>query len=100
MAAKASSRMKNKCLMVNGVMQTIDGLHNYRLSTLKNLKGVPFERENYAGDGRDDFNGYLELDETGCRYICPGERGNNFYTSDPVLVKLLKRRHDEYKKDI
>jgi hypothetical protein len=52
------------------------------------------------GDGYicDDWESYQRPSSNGIGYcaIVPGERGNNFYTEDPVAVKILRRKWEEH----
>ena len=66
------------------------------ISDLNYFSEIPFE---YQGDGLDDFEKYQRPSSNGVGYvaICPGERGNNYYVDDPVTVKILRRRYDEWK---
>ena len=66
------------------------------ISDLNYFSEIPFE---YQGDGLDDFEKYQRPSSNGVGYvaICPGERGNNYYVDDPVTVKILCRRYDEWK---
>lgn len=54
----------------------------------------------YQGDGLDDFNHYQRPCSNGIGYvsICPGERGNNYYVDDPLVVSYLKKKYDKYMK--
>jgi len=60
------------------------------------FKDIPFM---YQGDGMDDFNKFQRPSSNGIGYvaICPGEPGNNFYTEDPVAVKILTRKFNRFK---
>lgn len=57
---------------------------------------LPYE---YQGDGMDDYNMYQRPSSNGVGYvaICPGERGNNFYVDDPLLVDFLKKKYNKWK---
>lgn len=52
---------------------------------------VPYE---YKGDGMDDYNKYQRPASNGVGYaaICPGERANNHYVDDPILVAYLTKK--------
>lgn len=54
----------------------------------------------YEGDGLDDYNHYQRPCSNGIGYvsICPGERGNNYYVDDPLVVSYLKKKYDKYMK--
>lgn len=56
---------------------------------------IPYE---YQGDGMDDYSRYQRPAGNGMGYvaICPGERGNNFYTDDPILVKYLTKKYNRH----
>lgn len=62
---------------------------------VKYFSEIPYE---YQGDGLDDFNKYQRPCSNGIGWvaICPGERGNNYYTDDPFAVKILRRKYDAY----
>ena len=83
-------------------MQTENSNHNNgfekRRKLIEFFKNVPFK---YEGDGLDDFNSYQKPSRDGVGYVsvCPGERGNNVYVDDPILVSYLKKKYDKYWKD-
>lgn len=52
----------------------------------------------FKGDYLDDFSFYQRPSSNGIGYvaICPGERGNNIYINDPILVKYLKSKYEKH----
>ena len=52
----------------------------------------------YQGDGLDDYNKYQRPCSNGVGYVavCPGEPANNYYVDDPLTVKCLKRKYNEW----
>lgn len=51
----------------------------------------------YEGDGLDDYSMYQRPSSNGVGYvaICPGERGNNYYVDDPLLVNYLTAKYNK-----
>lgn len=57
---------------------------------------IPYEMP----DGElNDYDKYQRPSSNGVGYVavCPGERANNFYVDDPILVKYLNRKYNEWK---
>ena len=85
-------RQRNKRLDTNNKSKTKEVIE-----ILEYFKNIPYE---YLGDGFDDFNKYQRPSSNGIGYvaICPGEKGNNYYTENPTAVKILKRKYEEWEK--
>lgn len=64
--------------------------------TLRYFNTIPYE---YEGDGLDDYNSFQRPASNGEGYvaICPGESGNNVYVDDPIAVKILTRKYNDWK---
>lgn len=106
---------KRKCLLRHGVNSAqVSRMHEVHESRWQNrlnaqykshskkvheileyFSSIPYE---YQGDGWDDFNKYQRPASNGIGWvaICPGERGNNYYTDDPVAVAILRRKYDAW----
>lgn len=71
--------------------------HSKRVDMLDYFSQIPYE---YEGDGWDDYNKYQRPSRDGKGYvaICPGESCNNVYVDDKILVALLTKRYEEYRK--
>lgn len=68
--------------------------HAARVEDLRFFAAIPYPHE-FTGDGWSDWERYQRpaSDGRGWVAICPGERGNNYYTADPVTVEILRRRY-------
>ena len=66
-----------------------------RREDISYFKNIPYE---YKGDGLDDYNHYQCpcSDGEGYESICPGERRNNYYVSDPLTVRYLKSKYEKH----
>lgn len=66
-----------------------------RRECLAYFAGIPYE---YQGDGMDDYNRYQRPASNGVGYvaICPGERANNYYVDDPILVAYLTKKYNKH----
>ena len=69
--------------------------HKERVAILRRFANIPYE---YQGEGWEDWKLYQRptLNGTGYCAICPGERANNIYIEDPILVTLLKKRYNKH----
>ena len=80
-----------------------DNLEKTRLAQIKRdleyFSTIPYE---YLGEGDDDYISYQRPSSNGIGYvsICVGERGNNYYVDDPITVAILKRKYENYKRQI
>ena len=56
---------------------------------------IPYQ---FEGDRFDDYSRYQRPSSNGIGYvsICPGERGNNYYVDDAILVKYLTSKFNKY----
>lgn len=68
----------------------------WRKEMISTFAAIPFE---YQGEGLDDYNFYQRPSSNGVGYValCPGERGNNIYVEDELLVNYLTAKFNESK---
>lgn len=66
-----------------------------RREMIKYFAAIPYE---YEGDGTDDYNLYQRPSSNGIGYVavCPGERANNTYIGDKILVAYLKKKYEKH----
>lgn len=70
-----------------------------RRSLIRAFASIPYA---YKGDGMDDYSLTQRPSSNGIGYcaVCPGERGNNIYTDDPIAVAYLTKKYSKYKAGI
>ena len=66
-----------------------------RREMIKYFAAIPYE---YEGDYMDDYSKYQRPASNGVGYvaICPGERANNIYVEDKLLVAYLTKKYEKY----
>lgn len=64
-----------------------------RRELIEFFKNVPYTNE---GKGNEDYLYTQRPTEKGYIAICQGERGNNVYTEDKLLVKYLTSKYNKY----
>lgn len=64
-----------------------------RRELIEFFKNVPYT---YEGEGNEDFLFVQKPTEKGYIAICQGERGNNVYTEDKLLVKYLTAKYNKH----
>ena len=64
-----------------------------RRELIEFFKNVPYI---YEGKGNEDFLFVQKPTEKGYIAICQGERGNNVYTEDKLLVKYLTAKYNKH----
>ncbi|MGN1221258.1 MAG: hypothetical protein ACI4TU_09990 [Candidatus Cryptobacteroides sp.] len=67
----------------------------WRREVIAFFASIPFE---FEGDGFDDYSRFQRPSSNGVGYVsvCPGERGNNYYVDDPILVKYLTTKFHKH----
>ena len=72
---------------------TFNGI--WRRKMLNYFATIPYK---YEGDYMDDYEKYQRPSSNGIGYvaICPGERANNTYIEDKILVAYLKKKYERY----
>lgn len=70
--------------------------HERRVDFLNYFRDIPTDME-FDGDGLDDYSKYQRPASNGIGYvaICPGERCNNVYVDDKILVYILKKLYNK-----
>ena len=64
-----------------------------RRELIEFFKNVPYTNE---GEGNEDYLYTQKPTEKGYIAICQGERGNNVYTEDKLLVKYLTAKYNKH----
>lgn len=85
--------IKRKIRNVN--TRDIQTINERRREIIAYFAQIPYE---YNGEGWEDFQKVQRPTSNGIGYvaICPGERGNNYYTDDKVLVTYLKAKYNKH----
>lgn len=73
---------------------SVQSLNERRREIIAHFAQIPYE---YNGEGWEDFQRVQRPASNGIGYvaICPGERGNNYYTDDKVLVAYLTAKYNK-----
>lgn len=73
----------------------VRNLYEYRREYINFFASIPYD---YKGDGMDDYNRYQRPSSNGIGYVavCPGERCNNIYVDDPLLVSYLTKKYNKH----
>ena len=69
-----------------------------RREILSYFSTIPYR---IAENEPNDYDKYQRPSRNGIGYvaICPGERGNNFYTDDTITVAYLKKKYEKFLKN-
>lgn len=72
----------------------VRNVYEDRRWTINMFANIPYY---YQGDGLSDWQMYQRPASDGIGYcaVCPGERGNNIYIDDEILVKYLKSKYEK-----
>lgn len=72
----------------------VPDIYAARREDINFFSSIPYT---YSGDGMDDYSMYQRPSSNGIGYvaICKGERGNNYYTEDKILVAYLTKKYNK-----
>lgn len=94
---KGFSKSEFECMKAKAIehmnRKYTNNINQKRREILNFFKNIPYD---YQGQGNEDYIYVQKPTENGYVAICYGERGNNVYVEDKLIVNYLKAKYNKH----